>query len=112
NPVIVLTRWELEGTFPPPMCWRGHPRLTPVIEGTMSVRHDLLGLAEATQQLHLDMPSISVERHERLERRRAVKARTESAAAAVVSAAAVTPVEQATSPPTAGNLEPDGAPRG
>lgn len=95
NPVIVLTRTELESTFPPPMCWRGHTRLTPEIEGTMSVRHSLVGLADATQQLHLDLPSMEAERYEQFKKRREAKANK------VVAAAVVAPVAQAAPLPNA-----------
>ncbi len=71
NPVVVLTRTELEATFPAPMCWKGHPRFTPEIEGRVNLRDDLDTLADATQQLHLDLPSIQTERREHFERQRA-----------------------------------------
>lgn len=80
NPVIVLTRTELESTFPPPMCWRGHPRFTAEIEGRMHVRHSLVGLANATQQLHLDLLSMETEWHERHEKRLVAKAKRAAAA--------------------------------
>ena len=82
NLVIVLTRTELESTFPAPMCWRSHARITPEIEGVMNLHRGLLGLADATQQLHLGMPSMQAERHELFAKaRRAEGSRSESAAA-------------------------------
>jgi len=47
------------------MCWRGHPRFTKEIEGRANLHDDIEGLADITQQLHLDMPSLSAERYER-----------------------------------------------
>ena len=68
SPVLVLTEWELSSGYPAPLCWKDHPRLTTELKGRMDVRGSVTGLADATQQLHLDLQSIDAEVRERLER--------------------------------------------
>jgi len=105
NLVIVLTRTELESTFPAPMCWRSHARITAEIEGTMNLHRGLLGLADGTQQLHLGMPSMQAERYELFAKdRRAEGGKSESAAA-------VAPVEQAASSLSGARIEPHDSPQ-
>jgi len=67
SPVVVLTRWELGSTWGAPICWKGHPRLAPGQEN-VNVRGSIRDLADLTQQLHLDMPSMQQEARERQER--------------------------------------------
>jgi len=103
NPIIVLTRVELESTFPPPMCWQGNPRLTPEIEYSFGMHDDVVvALADATQRLHLDMPSMQAERLELFQKQQA--ARKGQGSAGPVIAVPSTQGEAATrpaSPPTA-----------
>src|SRR6266404_1086659 len=67
SPVVVLTRWELSSTWGAPICWKGHPRLAPTQEH-VHVRGSIRDLADLTQQLHLEMPSMQQEARERYER--------------------------------------------
>ena len=67
--VVVLTRWELSSNWGAPMCWKGHPGLAPGKEN-ISIRGSIRDLADFTQQLHLDMPSMHQEARERYERER------------------------------------------
>jgi hypothetical protein len=69
SPVLVLTRWELSSSVGAPMCWKGHPRLEPGKEN-ISLRGSIRDLADFTQQLHLEMPSMQREARERFERER------------------------------------------
>ncbi len=67
------------------MCWRGHPALTKEIEGRANLRDDIERLADVTQQLHLDMSSMSAERHERFRKQRDAAAAAHSAVAVPVT---------------------------
>ena len=72
SPVVVLTRWELSSNSGAPMCWKGYPRLAPGQEN-ISIRGSIRDLADFTQQLHLNMPSVQQEAGERYERERQQK---------------------------------------
>jgi len=57
TPVLVLTAHELFGTMRPPECWREAGGDMAKFAENYHDRGSLIDLCDATQQLHLDMPS-------------------------------------------------------
>jgi hypothetical protein len=72
NPVTVLTGTELLALSEPPYCWE-----SPLREKYRGV-HDILALADATQQIYLRLPSWQTEWHEKWERKRQQRIRAAS----------------------------------
>jgi hypothetical protein len=57
NPVLLLTGIELFSGFGPPQCWRDAGGHMKAFADANRAPNDLIALCDATQQLHLGLPS-------------------------------------------------------
>ena len=57
NPVLLLTGIELFSGFGPPQCWRDAGGHMKAFADANRTPNDLIALCDATQQLHLGLPS-------------------------------------------------------